>query len=100
MEDKVMESLDKALDDWKMMQRTKGEEGEELAETFERNFYLFIDVFEKWFFALSDRPVLQEEAEALDLVLKIQDKLPGPLQLNFLNELERMVDGETDRRFD
>ncbi|MGM0835240.1 MAG: hypothetical protein ACQEV7_03720 [Bacillota bacterium] len=100
MRDKVMQSLKQALDDWKMMQQTEGEEGAEWAGKFERDFYLFIDEFEKWFTALPKRPILQEEAESLDLVITIQYLLPGPLLLNFLNELERIVDGETTQWFD
>jgi ribonuclease HIII len=100
MRDNVMESLKQALDDWKMMQQTEGEEGAEWAEKFERDFYLFIDEFEKWFTSLPQRPILQEEAESLDLVIAIQDMLPGPLLLNFLNELERIMDGETTQWFD
>ncbi|MFE7062618.1 hypothetical protein ACFVAD_10725 [Sutcliffiella sp. NPDC057660] len=100
MRDKVLESLKQALDDWKMMQQTEGDEGAEWAEKFERDFYLFIDEFENWFTTLPKRPILQEEAESLDLVVTIQDLLPGPLLLNFLNELERIVDGETAQWFD
>lgn len=100
MENKVMDSLQTTLEDWKMMEQTDGDEGADWAEKFEQDFYLFIEEFEKWFIALPNRPILQEEAESLELVIKIQDLLPGPLQLNFLNELERIVDGETDQRFD
>ncbi|WP_417900293.1 hypothetical protein ABN702_08615 [Bacillus haimaensis] len=100
MRDKVMETLKQALDDWKMMQQTEGEEGAEWAEKFERDFYLFIDEFERWFTTLPKRPIQQEEAESLDLVITIQDLLPGPLLLNFLNELERIMDGESTQWFD
>jgi hypothetical protein len=96
----VKEALDLALEDWGMMQKTSGDEGAEWAERFERNFYEFIDEFEKWFHTLDSKPKDIEGAEELKEVEEIQDLLPGPLQLNFTMELERIVDGLETSRFD
>ncbi|WP_223699906.1 hypothetical protein [Sutcliffiella deserti] len=100
MEKEVMDSLSIALEDWHMMQKMEGDEGAEWAEKFERDFYTFIEAFEKWFRNIKPKPEQLELAESLELVNEIQEKLPGPLQLNFLLELERMVDGEVAEWFD
>jgi hypothetical protein len=96
----VKKALDVALEDWSMMQKTAGDEGAEWAERFERNFYEFIDEFEKWFHTLDNQPKHLEEAEELKEVEEIQAILPGPLQLNFTMELERIIDGLETSRFD
>lgn len=83
-----------------MMQKTEGDEGAESAERFEMHFYKFIDVFELWFQSLDHLPKNLEDAEKLREVKEIQDKLPGPLQLNFTMELERIIDGIETTRFD
>lgn len=99
-----MENVSKALklilEDWKMMQQTEGDEGEEAAERFELNFYLFIDQFKRWFKNLDDRPQTLEELEGLDEVKSIQQSLPDPLQLNFMTEMEEIIDNVETSRFD
>lgn len=97
---KVKESLNVALEDWSMMQKTAGDEGVEWAERFERHFYEFIDEFEKWFQLLDQQPKLLEDAEKLREVEDIQNILPGPLQLNFTIELERILDRLETSHFD
>lgn len=96
----ALEKLNEMLEDWNMMAKTSGDEGEEWAERFEKNFYEFIEVFEIYFYTLTPIPKSIEAAEKLPEIIQIQNKLPVPLQLNFENELERMIDGETDQRFD
>ncbi|WP_247747430.1 hypothetical protein [Alkalihalobacillus sp. BA299] len=96
----VLDALDVALQDWGMMQETSGDEGAEHAERFERHFYDFIDEFEKWFQTLDPQPKEVKEAEDLAEVLQIENLLPGPLQLNFTMELERIIDGYETTRFD
>ncbi|MEB1809233.1 MAG: hypothetical protein LPK26_18405 [Bacillaceae bacterium] len=96
----VLDSLDVALADWGLMQKTSGDEGAEHAERFERHFYDFIDEFEKWFRMLDPQPKELEDAEDLKEVEQIEDLLPGPLQLNFTMELERIIDGYQTTRFD
>lgn len=93
MDSKVMEALNTALEYWGHMQTTSGDEGAEWATIFERHFYLFIEQFETWYSSLDRKPKVIEEAEQLKEVQEIQGKLPGPLQLNFIIELERIVDG-------
>ena len=100
MFDHVRKSLNIALEDWSMMQKTDGDEGEETAERFERHFYEFIDHFKSWFHTLNPMPTDVLEAEDLPEVIEIQNKLPGPLQLNFLTELELIIDGIERSRFD
>jgi hypothetical protein len=94
------EALIMTLEDWNMMQKTSGDEGAEWAERFEMNFYIFIDEFEKWLLSLQVQPATLDEAENLIQVIEIQDQLPGPLQLNFSLELERIMDGVETSRFD
>ncbi|MGO4886829.1 hypothetical protein ACJ2A9_03645 [Anaerobacillus sp. MEB173] len=89
----VLDSLHTALEYWKNMQETAGDEGAEWANIFERHFYLFIDEFEKWFHSIEEKPQTIEKAEALPEIEYIESELPGPLQLNFLMELERILDG-------
>ncbi|MFV8827897.1 hypothetical protein [Alkalihalobacterium sp. APHAB7] len=96
----VKEALDTALYDWSLMQKTSGDEGAEHAERFERHFYDFIDEFETWFRTLDPEPTELEEAEALPEVMELEQHLPGPLQLNFTIELERIIDGYKTSRFD
>ncbi|MFS0863153.1 hypothetical protein [Fredinandcohnia sp. 179-A 10B2 NHS] len=93
-------ALQNAMDDWGMMQKTVGDEGADWAERFERDFYVFIEEFEKWFTLLDEKPKTIEEAEKVTEIQEVQTKLPGPLQLNFEMELERIVDGKTDYWFD
>lgn len=97
---RVHEKLEEALGDWAMMGKTDGDEGEDTAERFEKNFYEFVELFEHAFHTLSPAPESMEEAEQLDEIKIIQQKLPVPLQLNFELELERVIDGEKDQRFD
>lgn len=100
MFDKVIYALNVALEDWSMMQKTAGDEGAESAERFEKNFYEFIGEFEKWFQLHDHQPNNLEDAEKLREVKEIQDILPGPLQLNFTMELERIIEGIETTRYD
>lgn len=93
-------ALQTAMDDWGMMQKTVGDEGADWAERFERDFYVFIEEFEKWFTLLDKKPKTTEEAEKIHEIQEVQSELPGPLQLNFEMELERIVDGKTYYWFD
>lgn len=93
MYEKVLESLNIALEYWDHMQKTSGDERAEWATIFERHFYLFIEEFESWFHSLDEKPKSIEEAEVIEEIEKIQQAFPGPLQINFLMELERIVDG-------
>lgn len=96
----VREALQIALDDWQMMQQTSGDEGAEWAERFERHFYEFIDEFKKWYHQLKDKPGTLEDAEELQEVKEIEALLPTPLHLNFMTELDLIVDGIERTRFD
>ncbi|WP_078553646.1 hypothetical protein [Bacillus alkalicellulosilyticus] len=100
MYNKVIEALEIALDDWAMMQQTDGDEGAECAERFERHFYLFIDECKEWFHTLETKPKDIIEAESLKEIEELQQRLPGPLQLNFLTELEDIIDGIETKRYD
>lgn len=100
MFEKVKHAINIALEDWSMMQKTAGDEGAESAERFEMHFYEFIEEFEKWFHLLDDQPKHLEDAENLKEVVEILDILPGPLQLNFMMELERIIDGIETTRYD
>ena len=96
----VMDKLETALSDWAMMQKTEGDEGADWAERFEMHFYEFTEAFEVWYQSLSDKPDSSEDLLEREEVKSIQERLPGPLQLNFEMEIEEMVDGLETFRFD
>gem|GEM_PF-3032099 len=98
--ERMHEALNEALEDWAMMQKTEGDEGAEWAERFERHFYIFIDELAKWIQGLPTQPQTIEEAEELTEIKELQEKLPGPLVLNFTMELEMIIDGHDTSRFD
>ncbi|CAG9621644.1 hypothetical protein [Sutcliffiella rhizosphaerae] len=100
MEKEVKDNLMLILEDWSWMQNTEGDEGSEWAEKLETDFYRFIRTFETWLQRQLSKPFTIEEAESLSFVQEILETLPAPLQLNFLNELERIVDGEEDSWYD
>lgn len=96
----IDEYFEIAMEAWKMMQKASGDEGEEWAERFERYFYEFIDELKKWWKQLSPKPTKIEDAEQLPEIKKWLEQLPDVLHLNFLTELEYMVDGIDTVRFD
>ncbi|UOE92008.1 hypothetical protein [Alkalihalobacillus sp. LMS39] len=100
MNRKVQTALEKALIDWDMMQKTNDEDSEEVAERFEKHFYEFIDEVKEWYQSLQLKPQDIIEAEEMAEVIIIQGQLPGPLQLNFLTELEFIIEGIERTRFD
>jgi hypothetical protein len=100
MEQNVYISLQKTLEDWKMMQHTVGDEGAEWAERFERHFYEFIDELKKWVNIQTPRPKTLEDAEEMEMIKEIKTLLPTPLLLNVITELEAIIDKEEQSRFD
>ncbi|OEH92671.1 hypothetical protein [Bacillus solimangrovi] len=100
MFEQVLDKLTISLEDWSNMQNTSDHEGEEWAERFERHFYEFIDTLKVWFEQLDTRPYSIESAEQLPEIKQIIDCLPGPLQLNFLTELEYIIEGHEQVRYD
>lgn len=98
--DNVNEALKIILEDWQRMQQTKGDEGEEAAERFETNFYRFSDEFKNWFKNLDQPPKTLEDLENMEEVKNIQQSLPDPLQLNFVIEMEEIIDEIETKRFD
>jgi hypothetical protein len=98
--DRVKEKLEMALEDWEMMKKASEDEAEECAERFERHFYEFIDQLKSWYQHLEQPPVTIEEAENLSEIKEIINVLPSPLEINFLTELELIIDGIDQVRFD
>ncbi|WLD91529.1 hypothetical protein [Alkalihalobacillus sp. AL-G] len=96
----VKKALDEALYDWQQMQLTSGDDGAEWAERFERHFYEMIDELKKWYDSLEKKPTQFEELESMPEIEGISITLPGPLQLNFLTELEDIFDGFEKKSFD
>ena len=96
----IDEYFETAMDAWDMMQKTSSDEGAEWAERFERYFYEFIDELKKWWKTLQPKPTTIEEAEKLPEIQKWMERIPAPLQLNFLTELEDILDGVDTERFD
>jgi hypothetical protein len=97
---KIDEYFETAMEAWSMMQKTSDDEGAEWAERFERYFYEFIDELKKWWTTLDPKPKDIEEAEQLPEIKKWMEQIPAPVQLNFLTELEDIVDGVDTVRFD
>jgi len=97
---RVKEKLETALEDWEMMKTASESESEEYAERFELHFYEFIDELKLWYQHLEQPPLTIEEAENLSEIREIIDHLPAPLELNFLTELELIIEGEDRVRFD
>jgi hypothetical protein len=97
---KIDEYFETAMEAWSMMQKTSDDEGAEWAERFERYFYEFIDELKKWWATLDPKPKDIEEAEELPEIKKWMEQIPAPVQLNFLTELEDIVDGVDTVRFD
>ena len=100
MINRVKEKLETALEAWEMMNNASESESEECAERFEMHFYKFIDELKLWYQHLKQPPSTIEEAENLSEVREMIDRLPAPLELNFLTELEFIIDGEDRVRFD
>ncbi|MGP4079654.1 hypothetical protein ACTWQL_07020 [Pseudalkalibacillus sp. R45] len=96
----VKEKLVVALEDWEEMQETSGDEGAEWAERFERHFYEMIEAVKCWYHSLETKPASYEELESMAEIEEIQEQLPGPLQLNFLAELEDIYDGLEKKSYD
>ncbi|XZF74166.1 hypothetical protein ACSBO6_11140 [Bacillus sp. AL-1R] len=97
---KIDEYFETAIEAWSMMQKTTDDEGAEWAERFERYFYEFIDEMKKWWETLDPKPTNIEEAQELPEVKKWMQQIPDPVQLNFLTELEDILDGFDTVRFD
>ncbi|AST89846.1 hypothetical protein ACWE42_11685 [Sutcliffiella cohnii] len=97
---KIDEHFETTMEAWGMMQKTSGDEGAEWAERFERYFYEFIEELKKWWMTLDSKPTTIEELEELPEIKKWMDKIPAPVQLNFLTELEDMLEGVDSERFD
>lgn len=97
---RVTKKFDVALLDWDMMTKTSGDEGADVAERFEMHFYEFIDELKTWFLNLQQPPTTLEEAEKLDEIKSIIERLPAPLLLNFYNELELILEGKDQVRYD
>ncbi|MDR4947007.1 hypothetical protein [Neobacillus cucumis] len=100
MINRVKEKLETALEDWELMEISSEDEAEECAERFERHFYEFIDELKVWFLHLEQPPSTIEEAENLNEIKELMERLPTPLELNFLTELELIIDGEDQVRYD
>ena len=97
---KIDEYFETAMEAWGMMQKTSGDEGAEWAERFERYFYEFIDELKIWWESLDPQPANIEEAEELPQIKQWMESIPDPVQLNFLTELEDIIDGFETERFD
>ena len=100
MINRVKEKLETALEDWELMKKASEDESEDIAERFEMHFYEFIDELKIWFQHLEHAPSTIEDAENIIEIKEIMERLPAPLELNFLTELELIIEGEDRVRFD
>ncbi|WP_096155632.1 MULTISPECIES: hypothetical protein [Bacillus] len=98
--DKMNEHFETALEAWTMMQKTEGDEGAEWAERFEQYFYEFIHEMKAWWGRLEEKPETVEEAEELPAIKSFTERIPGPVYITFLTELEDIIDGVETSRFD
>lgn len=76
------------------------DERENSAERFEMHIYEFIDERKVWYQHLEQTPAAIEEAEDLTEIKEIAKRLHAPLELNFLTELELIIEGKDQVRFD
>jgi hypothetical protein len=97
---RVKEKLETSLEDWEMMKKASEDESEECAERFERHFYEFISELKIWYEHLEQPPTSIEEAENIDEIREIIERLPAPLELNFFTELELIIEGEDRVQYD
>jgi len=97
---RVKQKLETALEDWEWMKKSSDEESEECAERFERHFYEFIDELKNWYQHLEQPPLSIEEAENLIEIKELVERLPAPLELNFMTELELIIEGIDQVRYD
>ncbi|KAA0546989.1 hypothetical protein FZW96_13470 [Bacillus sp. BGMRC 2118] len=97
---KIDEYFKTAMESWSMMQKTSDDEGAEWAERFERYFYEFIDELKKWWGTIEPKPKSMEELEKLPEINQWMQQIPDPVQLNFIMELEDLLDGLETERFD
>ncbi|WP_246944835.1 hypothetical protein [Bacillus pinisoli] len=97
---KMNEYFDTAMEAWSMMQKTEGDEGAEWAERFERYFYEFISELKFWWTELDEKPVTVEEVEELPIIQNFAQRIPGPVYITFITELEDIMDGFDTSRFD
>lgn len=100
MIDRVKGKLEVALEDWERMKKASENESEEYADRFEMHFYEFIDELKVWYHHLEHPPATIEEAEDLAEIKEMAEQLPVPLQLNFFTELEFIIDGVDQERYD
>lgn len=98
--EKMNGNFNTALEAWAMMQKTEGDEGAEWAERFERYFYAFFDELKIWWNHLDEKPETIEELEELPVIKKFAERIPGPVYITFLTELEDILDGFETTRFD
>lgn len=98
--EKMNEYFETALEAWSMMQKTEGDEGAEWAERFERYFYEFISELKGWWHRLDEKPDTVDEAEELPVIKSYAERIPGPVYITFLTELEDIIDGFETTRFD
>jgi hypothetical protein len=97
---RVKDKLETALEDWELMKIASEDDSEECAERFERHFYEFIDELKDWYQHLKQPPSTIEEAENLIEIKELMERLPAPLELNFITELELIIEGEDQVRYD
>ena len=100
MMNRVKQKLETALEDWESMTKSSEDESEECAERFERHFYEFIDELKNWYQHLEQPPHSIEEAENLIEIKELVERLPAPLELNFMTELELIIEGIDQVRYD
>jgi hypothetical protein len=98
--DKVTEKFNEMLNYWDRMQKLSGDEGAEAAELFERTYYEFIEHLQKWYKELKQKPQSFEQFEQLPEIEQMFEKLPGPLHINLITDLEEIFDGIEPDRFD
>lgn len=100
MFEKVKKIFLVAMDDWDMMQKTEGDEGEEWAIRFEQHYYDFSDALREWMYQQETLPKTLEEAYELKEIKWIQDNTPAPLQLNLDIEVEEIIEKRVLTRYD
>jgi hypothetical protein len=98
--DKVTEKFNVMLNNWDRMQKLSGDEGAEAAEAFERYYYICIEEIKSWYKSLDVKPQSFESFEQMPEINTLYEKIPGPLHINLMTDLEEIFDGIESKRFD
>ncbi|TLS37553.1 hypothetical protein [Pseudalkalibacillus caeni] len=87
---KMSDALEQVLSDWRLME-TNLDQNTEVTVNFEENFYMFTNLLKEWMVTLEHPPETLEEAEEIAEIKAIEEKIPVPILVPFLIELDNII---------